>query len=130
MYTTDYNDAALAALGATGAIIYVVIAIAISVVFLIGEWKTFEKAGEHGWASIIPFYNTYVLFKISWGQGWLFLLLLIPIVNLVIMIITMVKLGQAFGKSGGFNIGLVLLSSIFICILGFGESRYVGVPQN
>ena len=104
------------------------ISLVMSVVGIIALWKIFQKAGEPGWAAVIPFYNAYILFKITWGNGWKFLLLLIPIANIVIGIITMVKLAKAFGKSNGFAVGLVLLSSIFMLILAFGNSQYLGVP--
>ncbi len=100
-----------------------------SILGIIAMWKIFTKAGEPGWAAIIPFYNVYTLFKITWGSGWKFLLLLIPIANIIIMIITEVKLAKAFGKSNGFAVGLVLLSTIFMLILAFGSSEYKGVPQ-
>lgn len=103
--------------------------LAIVVLAIVAMWKIFEKAGEPGWAAIIPFYNLYVLFKITWGSGWKFLLLLIPIANIVILIITMVKLAKAFGKSGGFAVGLIFLSIIFYCILAFDQSQYLGVPE-
>ena len=99
------------------------------VIGIIAMWKIFEKAGEPGWAAVIPFYNAYILFKITWGNGWKFLLLLIPIANIVISIITMVKLAKAFGKSGGFAVGLIFLGPIFMLILGFGDAQYLGVPQ-
>ena len=107
-----------------------VVYLAIAVLGIIAMWKLFEKAGEPGWASIIPFYNVYVLFKITWGNGWKFLFLLIPIANIVFMIITMVKLAKAFGKGGGFAVGLSFLSIIFYCILAFGPATYLGVPQD
>lgn len=91
-------------------------------------WAIFEKAFEHGWGALIPFYSNYLYFKITWGNGWKFLLLLIPIANFVIAIITMVKLAKAFGKSGGFAVGLIFLSVIFYCILAFDQSEYAGVP--
>ena len=106
------------------------LSLAIIVLGIVAMWKIFEKAGEPGWAAIIPFYNLYVLFKITWGNGWKFLLLLIPIANIVIAIITMVKLAKAFGKSGGFAVGLIFLSIIFYCILAFDQSQYLGVPEN
>jgi hypothetical protein len=106
------------------------LSLAIAVLGIVAMWKIFEKAGEPGWAAIIPFYNLYVLFKITWGSGWKFLLLLIPIANIVFMIITMVKLAKAFGKSGGFAVGLIFLSIIFYCILAFDQSQYQGVPQS
>jgi len=104
--------------------------IALGVLAIVALWKIFEKAGEPGWAAIIPFYNAYVLFKITWGSGWMFLLMLIPVVNIVIAIIAMVKLAKAFGKSGGFAVGLIFLSVIFLSILAFDQSQYLGVPQS
>ena len=106
------------------------LSLAFAVLAIVAMWKIFEKAGEPGWAAIIPFYNIYVLFKITWGNGWKFLFLLIPIANIVFAIITMVKLAKAFGKSGGFAVGLIFLSIIFYCILAFDQSQYLGVPEN
>ena len=106
-----------------------VLSLALGVLAIVAMWKIFEKAGEPGWAAIIPFYNLYVLFKITWGNGWKFLFLLIPIANIVFAIITMVKLAKAFGKSGGFAVGLIFLSIIFYCILAFDQSQYLGVPE-
>ena len=63
MYT--YNDAsAFAALSAFIAAYSIVILI-FAVVLIIANWKIFSKAGEPGWAAIVPFYNQYVLFKIT-----------------------------------------------------------------
>ena len=115
-------------LGAYATMVYLV-SIAFLIITIVAMWKIFEKAGEPGWASIVPFYNLYVLFKITWGAGWMFLLLLIPIVNFIFLIITYVKLAKAFGKSGGFAVGLVFLTAIFQIILGFDNSEYVGVPE-
>jgi len=93
MENFDYESAYQGGPGTT------ILSLAISVLAIIALWKIFEKAGEPGWAAIIPFYNLYVLFKITWGNGWKFLLMLIPIANIVFAIITMVKLAKAFGKS-------------------------------
>ena len=106
------------------------LSLAFAVLAIVAMWKIFEKAGKPGWAAIIPFYNIYVLFEITRGNGWKFLFLLIPIANIVFAIITMVKLAKAFGKSGGFAVGLIFLSVIFYCILAFDKSEYLGVPQS
>ena len=103
--------------------------LAVAVFSIVIMWRIFEKAGEHGWAAIIPFYQNYVLFKITWGQGWLFLLLFLPIVNIVTCIITMIKLAKAFNKDGAFAVGLIFLNIIFLAILAFGEARYSGVKS-
>ncbi|MCR5207547.1 MAG: DUF5684 domain-containing protein [Eubacterium sp.] len=103
-----------------------IISLAISILYIIAMWKLFEKAGEEGWKALIPFYNAYTLVKIAYGNGIMFLLLLIPVVNFVFIFIYMINLAKAFGKSSGFGIGLVFLAPIFMMILGFGSDQYIG----
>ena len=86
---------------------YLIVCIIVAVLTIIATWKIFTKAGEKGWKSIIPLYNTYLFFKITWGNGWFFLLLLIPIVNFVIYIVTLWKLAKVFGKGVGFFISIL-----------------------
>lgn len=100
--------------------------LAIIVVVLAGMWKTFVKAGQPGWGCIVPIYNTYLLCKIAGRPWWWLLLLLIPFVSLVIAIILMIDIAKSFGKGIGFAIGLIILSPIFFCILGFGDAEYQG----
>jgi len=100
--------------------------LAFLVLYAIGAWKMYEKAGHPGWACLIPIYNFYVLCKIVGRPGWWVILLFIPFVNFVIWIIVALDLAKSFGQSTGFAIGLIFLSVIFIMILGFGDSRYVG----
>ena len=50
------NSAAGAALGG----VFALVMLAVAVVFLIGLWKVFTKAGQPGWASLIPIYNAYI----------------------------------------------------------------------
>lgn len=105
-----------------------ILSLALCVFVLVCMWIVFRKAGKPGWAAIVPFYNLYVLFDITWGSGMRFLLLLIPIYNIILSIQTQVRLARAFGKSGGFAAGLVFLPYIFIPLLAFGKETYQGVP--
>jgi hypothetical protein len=41
------------------------ISLAISVFTIVCSWKIYAKAGENGWASLIPFYNEYINFKVA-----------------------------------------------------------------
>ena len=107
-----------------------IFALAVGILVLVAQWKVYKKAGERGWASLIPFYSQYVLVKITWGNGWLFLLGLIPIVNIVVYIMVSIKMARAFGMGTGFAVGLILLPSIFYLILGFGDSVYYGPVNN
>ncbi|MCR5702361.1 MAG: DUF5684 domain-containing protein [Lachnospiraceae bacterium] len=121
----DVDPTAVAALSAFAGI-YSIFCIAIGIFMLVCEWRIFSKAGEPGWAAIVPFYNAYVLAKIAMGNGWLFLLLFVPFVNFVVAIIMIFKLSSAFGHGVGFGFGLLFLSIIFFPILAFGSSEYVG----
>lgn len=97
-----------------------------AIVAIAAMWRVFTKAGQPGWAAIIPIYNFYVLLKVAGKPGWWLLLLLIPFVNFVILILTYIDLAKSFGKGGLFAIGLILLPFIFLLILAFGSARYVG----
>ena len=101
--------------------------IILGLVALVGTWKMFEKAGEEGWKAIIPIYNTYTMFKIVYGNGWKFLLMLIPIVNLIIFIIFCIDLAKVFGKSTGFGIANIFVPFVTYPILGFGDDTYRGI---
>ena len=121
-------DAAYAAAASGVSAVYAILSLAISVLTLVAMWKLFVKAGRAGWKCLIPFYNTYCLYDIAWGTGWLFLLMFVPCVNVVVGIMMLFKLAKAFGQGTGFGFGLLFLNTIFILILGFGSAEYVG-PQ-
>ncbi len=106
---------------------YSIVSLLIIAAVVVAMWFIFQKAGEPGWAAIVPFYNLYVLYKITWGSGWFFLIMFIPFANFVIHILTMVKLSKVFGKGGGWACGLIFLYPIFLCITGFSQDiQYVG----
>lgn len=111
------------------ALVSVFFSLAFTVVILVGMWKVYVKAGKPGWACIVPFYNSYCLFDMTFGNGWLFLLTFVPCVNFVMAILAYVKLAKAFGKGGGYAVGLIFLPVIFIPMLGFGDAQYLGVPN-
>ena len=129
MYTTTYyqttmDSTAAAEISAAVLIPYIIFCLAISIVTIVATWKLFEKAGEKGWKSIIPFNNMYIQFKIIGWNPWMFLLLFVPFVNFVIALIIPFKLATAFKKSTLFGVGLLFIQIVFICILAFGDAKY------
>ena len=100
--------------------IYLVVIIAI----VAGLWKVFEKAGQPGWAAIIPIYNLYVLTQIAGKPWWWLLLCFIPLVNVVIFFLLSMAVAANFGKDVAFAVGLFFLGFIFYPILGFGSAVY------
>jgi hypothetical protein len=103
---------------------YAILVLVIAVIMIVANWKIYTKAGKPGWASIVPFYNMYVMYEIAGMNGWMFLLTFIPIVNIVIQIMLYLNLAKKFGKSTGFAIGLILLNPIFLLLLAFGNAEY------
>lgn len=143
--------ALFAAIGITGMLLII---LAWYVVQVIANWKIFKKMGEPGWKAIIPFYNSYILYKKTWKTMvfWIALVvgfiagmfqslsesmtdqavifasisLVFFIAAAVINIIEYSKLSKSFGHGAGFTVGLVFLNPIFMLILGFGSSQYIG----
>lgn len=129
-----------------------IVGVVFTILVIIGWWKIFKKAGEAGWKSIIPIYNIYILYKISWSKSafWKMIFasiivgvfeglyvyvsqnILISLVFIISAIILLVmtfkinfKLSRAFGHGFLFGLGLFLFPYIFELILGFGGSKYV-----
>jgi hypothetical protein len=105
-------------------VIFPLFALAIAILAIAGMWKTFAKAGQPGWAALIPIYNVYVMCKIGQRPGWWTLLFFVPLVNIVIGVIVAIDIAKNFGKGAGFGLGLAFLGPIFYPILGFGDATY------
>jgi len=112
----------------TGFILFMLVLV---VFYVICGWKVFEKAGQPGWAALIPIYSSYILTKII-GKPWYWLLLmLIPYIGIIWSIWAINLLSKSFGKSEGFTVGLILLWFIFWPILAFDKSiQYQGPAGN
>src|SRR3954454_9955762 len=63
------------------------VGLVVVILMIAALWKVFTKAGQPGWASIIPIYNLYILCKIGGKSGWWVLLLCIPLLNIVFAIL-------------------------------------------
>lgn len=100
--------------------------VAVIVLMIASFWKIFEKAGQPGWAAIVPIYNIIILLKIVDKPVWWIVLFFIPIVNFVISILLNIELAKKFGKDTGFAVGLILLGIVFFPILAFGDAQYQG----
>jgi hypothetical protein len=118
--TTDYTTSA------GGSPVSAIIGLLVALLMIVAMWKVFAKAGQPGWASIIPIYNLYIWCKIVGRPAWWIILMLIPLVNIIVGIVLCIDMAKSFGKGVGFGIGLVFLGIIFLPILGFGSAQYQG----
>jgi len=120
------NDAAGAGLGGLAACfgVFGLVYFLIFVLVIAGMWKVFTKAGQPGWAAIVPFYNIYVLvIEIARkDMVWFLLSIFVPFA----VIIPMMDVAEKFGKSRAYGLGLAFLGFIFWPMLGFSDARYQG----
>jgi uncharacterized RDD family membrane protein YckC len=111
---------------AIGVCLLVLLDLAVAGMILAGMWKVFEKAGQPGWAAIVPIYNVIVMLDIADLPRWWIVLYLIPLVNFVAFLLVSLSIAEKFGQSTSFGVGLALLAFIFWPILGFGDAQYIG----
>src|ERR1039458_461281 len=108
-------------------LVFFLVGMVVALVFIAGMWKVFTKAGQPGWAILIPIYNIYILLKIAGRPGWWVILFCIPLVNLVIAILVAIDVAKAFGQSAAFGVILLFLLGVLgYLMLGFGNYKYVG----
>lgn len=120
--------------------------LAIEVFMIICMWKIYSKAGQPGWAVIVPIYNLLVMLKIVNKPAWWFALFLSPILGsivamaspiagMIVLVLSVIvvfifniiiihRLSLSFGKGAGFTVGILFLPFIFIPLLAFGANEY------
>src|SRR5256885_2358005 len=103
MQSDTPNPAAAGAIAAMGTGMSIVILV-VALLLIVSMWKVFTKAGEPGWAAIIPIYNLVILCKIAGKPAWWVILFLIPLVNFIVAIIVCIALARNFGKGTGFGL--------------------------
>lgn len=136
--------------GLIGGIINLTFGLIWIVLTVIARWMVFQKAGEAGWKSIVPFYRDYTAYKIGWttsmfwvwlvftvignmaenaanGNAWSMYGIIGTICGLATVVIALgysLNMARSFGKGTAFAIGLWVLEPVFMMILGFGSAQY------
>jgi len=111
--------------------IILVIYLAVIVLMIASLWKVFEKAGQPGWAAIIPFYNIYILTcEIAKKEILWLILMFIPFINIIASVLVSIEVAKKFGKSEMYGIGLAFLGFIFYPMLAFGDAQYQGSSKS
>ena len=127
LYAENTVQTSGSAAGVVGGVIIFVVLIGLLGFMFAAMWRMFTKAGQPGWAALIPVYSTYVEHKIVGRPTWWLLLYLVPLVNIVIAIIVTVDLAKAYGQGVSFAIiGLMLFPLIGLFMLAYGRADYVG----
>lgn len=102
----------------------ILLSLILNILMIAGQWAVFDKAGQPGWAAIIPIYNLIVWAEVAKKEAWWGLLCMVPVVGIVFMIMLNIELAKQFGKDAGYAVGLSLLPFVFWPMLGFGSAQY------
>ena len=140
----NLNTGALAAFGFV-AIVALIFVIVWAVITIIGQWKLFEKCGEKGWKSIIPFYNDWTIVEISGCKWWYFFFIIsesifsatienikvleslslisgiLGIISIYVILCINYNIARKFHQGMGFAVGMTLVPFVFYLILGFSD---------
>ena len=95
-------------------VVIALIAFACYVLYVIGLWKVFTKAGTDGWKAIIPYLNTYELYKMSWEVKFFWIFLGVSVVSFI-----------AGASDNGFVTFIGSLCSIALFVLNILSSNYL-----
>jgi hypothetical protein len=85
----------------------------------------YAKAGQPGWAVIVPIYQLIVWCQIAGRPTWhVIWYMFCPPAALILGIIDTIEIAHRFGKGTGFALGLLFLGIIFWPLLAFSDARY------
>jgi len=104
--------------------LFAFVGLAVVLLMISAMWKVFTKAGQPGWAVLVPVYNIMIMLKITGKPAWWLALFFVPLANFVVMIMIVIALAKSFGKSTGFGLGMLFFGFVFYPILGFGSAEY------
>ncbi len=126
MQSDELYDSTSSSGGGAG-ILLVVVYVAVLVLLIAGMWKTFTKAGQPGWAAIVPILNIFVLIKLAKMPMWWIVIAIC--LSPVFAIVLSINVAKAFGKGVGMILLLIFLGPIGWLVLGFGNAQYQLEPE-
>jgi hypothetical protein len=107
----------------------IILLIILLVLFIASFWRIYEKAGEPGWASIVPIYNIIVWMRIINKPWWWLLLFIIPLVGIIFSIWATNLLMKKFGKDELWTVGAIFIPFIIYPMLAWGNAEYQGAGE-
>ena len=63
-----------------------------------GMYKFFEKAGHPAWSAFIPFYNGFIVTKITGAPKWWVILMVVPLFHFFIIAGMLIEMNKSFGR--------------------------------
>ena len=101
--------------------LYVWTALALSAVF--------RKSGVESWHAWVPLLNWAHVLQLGGFSPWFVLLSLVPVLNIafvVVWVLALYRVNNAFGLGIGMTVLGVLLFPVWATVVGWGSARWVG----
>ncbi len=97
----------------------------------VGLYLLFEKAGVAGWKALVPIYNLYLCAQLAGKKLSWFIMLLIPVLNVVIWLLVVIDLAKAFGKDKFWSgVGAMMIPWLYFPMIGLDKKvKYLGDPH-
>lgn len=121
---TDLHYTEMMAILMGGIIFLLIIILIFKILYIVGRWNLFKKAGKNGWEAIIPFYNDWIYVEIAGLSPWWFILVIASRINLLLninQIYSIAILTSLFGYFGlfvcNYNISKKLNKDVTVAIL-------------
>lgn len=121
-----------------------IISLTLLIIYLIGRYHLFKKAGKNGWEALIPFYNNWIYVEIADLNKWWFILIIAPSICSILSLGLLSPLAFLISQFGLFvcnyniskkmnqNIAITILMTLFpiivIPILGISK-KYTFNPN-
>lgn len=125
MNFSAFTSGEAAAIGAfLGAFLIWVICVALAyeILLIVSYWKLYNKAGEKGWKAIIPIYNEFVRYKLTWKKSIFWILLVLGVISGILS--NLVSSSQLTGVAGVVAVLVALALAIaFLVISIVGEVK-------
>jgi signal peptidase I len=77
-----------------------IVTLLLFILSMVGLWGIFEKSGEKGWKTLVPFYNWYIWLQIIRKPLWWYIFLLVPFINVFVILLMIVEVLKCFRKNG------------------------------
>ena len=121
-------------------LIFLFVMVVVLVLYILAYWMILRKA-------LIPIYGTYTEYKLFWNDRMFVLWIIMALIAVafrfmsgpgamvsqlayfgvsVMHILISVKMSYSFGHGVGYALGLIFLPPIFLLILAFDDSVYIG----
>ncbi len=110
-------------------ITYTIYVLILSVLMGLSTWKLFKKLGYNPLFAFIPFYNYFIVLKVTKHSTWWALLAYLPIVGPIMMSVFHLFLMDKFGKNSiGQKFLTVLLPFIYMAVVNYDKETEIDEP--